>query len=193
MEQIKIIDGVECFLLNKDPVIYADLNHDLSYYFEGSDFQNQNINNIVPEKNDFVKCGYEWGKFLQNHIIDLPSEVGKGLENTNFMIENYSSKLEKTNWNSLFKKIEEFRQSHSNKWFLPSIDELKLLYKNKNNLKGLTTSERLIYSPYYWSSTIVNNEVYFMYFNDNILKYGDGAYKGKGTSRLVRTRLCVAL
>lgn len=187
MERIKLIDGIECFLLNEDFNIYVDMNHDLSFYFEGSDFKDQNINYIFPEKNDYVKYGYEWGGFYQEKIKTTSVDLGSGLKNTNDLIEAFkNNSMIPSTWPNLFDKIQEFRSTHSDRWFLPSINELQLVYNKRNELKGLTVSERLIYSPYYWSSTTDNNEVCFMYFNN-----AARVCKGKGISRLDRTRLCV--
>lgn len=62
-----------------------------------------------------------------------------------------------------------------NDWYLPSKDELKLLYKHKSLIGGFA-------KDYYWSSTEEVNDVAWLYsfyggFASNYLKYGSSLFR----------------
>ncbi len=61
-------------------------------------------------------------------------------------------------------------------WRLPTLVELKLLYRNKDKIGGFVSSDTFAYwSSSDWSSTEVSNGngAWFMYFNKNTLRFGD--------------------
>lgn len=126
----------------------VDRNHDISYYLEGSDFYNINnegkgIISLNP------KYGYEWGGFYVNTGI-LSQAIGSGLSNTNSLISmNLPSDTEA--WPVLWSKIKEFRQSYSNKWFTPTLNELQRIYEQRNYLVNLSISQSTY--NHYWSSS----------------------------------------
>lgn len=161
--------------------IGVDKNHDLSYYISGDDYVNQSL----PIES--AKYGYEWGAYnIETGVKD--TEIGTGLENTNALIAmGLAPNTE--GWYVVWDKVEEFRQNHSDKWFVPSKDELSLIYENRSSLSNLSVSTR----PYYWSSSessaysSKNSPIhaYFYYFNNG---NWTGTYK-KDNER--RTRLCV--
>ena len=184
------IDGIECYGLYgkikrisfQDRIIYkgigdaifVDKNHDLSYYINGSDHLNSSdFNNL---SNTF---GYEWGEYgiSTDNIAD---GIGSGLSNTNILIaKNLQPNTD--GWHVVWDKIKEFRVDHSNNWFLPSKDELNLIYEVRNHLSNLSTSTY----PYYWSSSGYSFiYTWFQHFDKGIQ---DVNYKGSHNNR---SRLC---
>lgn len=153
------IDGIECYglsgsvnkstyitgrveYLGSGNAIFVDKNHDLSYYVNGSDYVNSSDYDTSPGT-----FGYEWGGY--DVITNIKATaVGSGLSNTNSLIE-MNLQPDTSGWYVIWDKIKEFRQSHSDKWFLPSQDELNLIYEARSNLSNLST----LTQPYYWSSS----------------------------------------
>ena len=139
-----IFDGIEvyCLLGTADGgPLFVDKNHDLSYYVNGSDWVDSSD---AASPGTF---GYEWGGYeITTNIKD--TDVGSGLSNTNSLIE-MNLQPDTSGWYVIWDKIKEFRQSHSDKWFLPSQDELNLIYEARSNLSNLST----LTQPYYWSSS----------------------------------------
>ena len=142
---ICIIDGIEtvCFRTETSYKLFVDRNHDLIYYFDGNDYSSQEL----PEN-----LAYEWGGYgIETGIQD--TDIGAGLSNTDSLIEMNLSANDgrEVVWN----KIKEFREAHSDRWFLPSYNEIQLfrngttIYNSLNNI-ALTTAP--IYG-YYLTST----------------------------------------
>ena len=106
--------------------------------------------------------------------------IGSGLSNTNSLIE-MNLQPSTSGWYVVWDKIKEFRQSHSSNWFLPSRDELNLIYEARSNLSNLSIS---VY-PWYWSSSEESSaNAWFQYSTDGSQSI---------TSKLLhyrRSRLC---
>lgn len=184
------IDGVECYGLYgrikkislQGKVIYkgiggaifVDRNHDLNYYICGHDWKDSDNYNISPGI-----FGYEWGEYTTS--LRTGAITVSGLANTNFLIE---MKLQSSvkGWYTIWEVIEKFRKNHSNNWFLPSKDELNLIYEAKANLDNLS----LTTWPYYWCSSENSSDYAWSQ------SFGDGyqfcRYKD---SHGIRSRLCV--
>lgn len=185
------IDGIECYGLwgfvkkisLQDKIIYkgigksifVDKNHDLSYYIYENDWKNSINYNVFPGT-----FGYEWGGY-GIETGTTAADIGTGLSNTNFLIEmDLQPKIE--GWYVVWDKIKEFRTFHSNNWFLPSKDELSLIYKARLNLNNLSSS----IDPYYWSSSERSSTSVWCH------TFYDGSQLGSGKlDRNTRTRLCV--
>lgn len=130
--------------------IGVDKNHDLSYYFAGSDYVDVDDidENERPTINNDNKYGYEWGGYGTETGITATA-VGSGLSNTNSLV-GMNLQPSTPGWYIVWDKIKEFRESHSNNWFLPSNDELNLIYEDvRINLSNLSLKT----NPYYWSSS----------------------------------------
>lgn len=183
-----LIDGIECYGLSgvvekidyQGKTIYkgigkailVDKNHDLSYYFKGSDFANTYY---TPKT-----FGYEWGGFEISTGVKY-TEVGTGLDNTNEII-GMNPQADKKGWNTVWKMIKRFRKSHSDNWFLPSKDELNLVFKARGNLNNLS----IIKDNNYWSSSENSRSLaWYQSFYD-----GRQSATGKGDHG-IRSRLCV--
>lgn len=129
--------------------IGVDKNHDLSYYFAGSDYVDEAESSSIINADN--KYGYEWGGYGTKTGITA-TDIGKGLSNTNSLIE-MNLQPDTSGWYVVWDKIKEFRETRSSLWFLPSKDELNLIYEARNNLSGLTTINNSNKNPYYWSSS----------------------------------------
>lgn len=161
--------------------IFVDKNHDLVYYFAGSDYQNESES--VSVINSTNKYGYEWGGYgVDTGITDRA--VGSGLTNTNSLI-GMNLQPFTDGWYVVWDKVKEFRETYGNKWFVPSSYELYSIYTNRNSLSGLTITNDSDLNPYYWSSSeYTPYEVYSQRFgNVNVLEINKDR-------RRYRTRLC---
>ena len=141
-----IFDNIEVYCLlgtgEADHPLFVDKNHDLSYYINGSDWVDSNDSGRNPGT-----FGYEWGGY--NTVIRrTATAVGTGLSNTNLLIGS-NLQPETEGWYVVWDKIKEFRQSHSDNWFLPSRDELNLIYEARSNLNNLSLNT----NSSYWSSS----------------------------------------
>ena len=138
---VTILDGIEVVCINVSPYIFVDRNHDLSYYCVGSDCVDSD------DSQSPGTFGYEWGGYRnETGIQDIA--VGTGLANTNALIGMNLQPNTSGGW-VVWDKVDEFRQSHSDKWFVPSKDELNLVNQQKANLSNLSLNT----NSYYWSSS----------------------------------------
>lgn len=150
-----ILDGIESLIIydagsNQDWGRYlcTDKNHDLVWYFDGTDYEDEDEPSTVI--NTVNKYGYEWGGFGTTTGITDQS-IGAGLTNTNTLI-GMNLQPNTSDWYVIWDKVEEFRnQIGSDKWFVPSLDELNLIRDSEFDLKGLTAN--INFSALYWSSS----------------------------------------
>ena len=143
--------------------IFVDKNHDLSYYISGSDYKDEadKTNEDNPCINLESKYGYEWGGYQTTTGI-TSQEIGSGLSNTNSLIGlNLSPHTE--GWRVVWDMVSQFRSSHSDKWFVPTVNELKEVYNQRSYLNNLSTSTNYCY----WVSSEFNSSnAWFFYFNN---------------------------
>ena len=71
--------------------------------------------------------------------------IGTGLANTNKLIETYLSETD-----YIWYYINKHRTETGKQWFLPSLDELNILYENKDKIGNFSTTTL---NCYYWSSS----------------------------------------
>lgn len=182
-----VLDGIESVIIYDNGseadwgrYIVVDKNHDLSYYISGSDYVDSNDYTTSPGT-----FGYEWGFYNEQLPFASNSSnhtIGKGLETTNVIISNKDTTNTVTGgWYLLWDKVEEFRQSHTNKWFIPSINELSQVCSQKSFLKNISTS----INYYYWtSSEASSSNAYSININNS-----NTAFSGKA-GHSIRSRLC---
>ena len=175
------LDGVEVLVIYSQGGINiaVDKNHDLSYYVNGSDYVDSTNYNQSPGT-----YGYEWGGWgTVTGIQD--TAIGTGLSNTNSLISK-NLQPNTSGWYVIWNKVKEFRDDHSDRWFIPSKDELNLIYENRTNLSNISTE---VGYNYYWSSSEDTNEdTYRAWYAD--LKEGY-QYTYVKYSHYSRARLCV--
>lgn len=156
--------------------LFTDKDHDLCYYITGDDYFNNTNYNVFPGT-----YGYEWGGYGTTTGITSIS-LGDGLNNTNSLIErNLSS--ETSGWRLLWDMVKQFRESHSDDWFVPTLNEIQQVYGQRsllNNISITTNSH-----PYYWTSSEVNSNGSYLFD----FYYGNAIGQGK-SSHYYRCRLC---
>lgn len=157
--------------------IFVDRDHDLSYYITGSDYVDSDDYNTSPGT-----FGYEWGN-AGTSVGGTSLNIGTGLSNTNNLISK-NLQPETLGWRVLWDMVEEFRASHSNAWFVPSLQELQQVYNQRSYLENLSTST----NPYYWTSSENGSYVAYAVYFDN----GD-SNDGSKYSHYRRSRLCFYL
>ena len=181
------LDGVECLIIYDNKTedewgryIVADKNHDLIWYFAGSDYEDESeSNNVINTEN---KYGYEWGGSYDITTGFTDTDLRTGLTNTNSLI-GMNLQSQTTGWYVVWDKVSEFRSGKSDKWFVPSMSELNLIYENRNNLSGLTTNSDL--NSYYWSSSGYTSNYAWCQSLDSGVQTRDSKY-----SHYLRVRLC---
>lgn len=185
-----VTDGIECYgiygTVNKINIagssvyigtgkaIFVDKNHDLSYYVNGSDYINSNDYNISPGT-----FGYEWGGYRTDTNI-IATAIGTGLSNTNSLI-GMNLQPQTNGWYVVWDKIKEFRETRSSLWFLPSRDELNLIYEARTSLNNLSLNTN---SGYWSSSEVSSNYAWFQLFNSS------NRNNGPKDNHVKRSRLC---
>lgn len=178
-----IKDGITSVCIYKAPIrqewgqyIFADKSHDLCYYIDGDDYVNSNNYEQAPGT-----FGYEWGGY--GTPINNSQIIGTGLSNTNSLI-SMNLQSDTPGWRVLWDMVEQFRSSHSNDWFVPSLYELLEVYDSIYFLENLSTSTR----AYYWSSSELNSyNSYYVFFDTGT------SYHGGKSLHSFRSRLCFYL
>ena len=138
---------------------------------------NSNNYNVSPGT-----FGYEWGGYQTTTGI-ADQLIGRGLFNTNSLID-LNLQPNTSGWRVLWNMVGQFRSSHSNSWFVPSLNELKEVYNQKYYLENLSSSSTFIY---YWSSSENGStDVYLVNFYNGTTNYDNGKNQHFICSRLCR-------
>ena len=190
-----ILDGIECLCVATGVTIQGsaltriavDKNHDLGYY--------QKYVGMTQNRIDTNQIKYwRWGG-TGTALDNTSQEVGYGLQNT---VNCLANKVVYTNGNNtntsgdgypwLWQGVNDFRSSHTDKWFVPSAKELKeYIYPYRSNLSyDVITGTGPAEDRYiYWSSSEKdNNNSYRVYFNGGYLN--DYYKRGNYAVRLCR-------
>jgi|GEM_PF-2323161 len=124
-----------------------------------------------------------WGLRDGNVVNGTLTNIGSGKQNTKLIIEQLSNE----NFVNAAKKCFQYSQDSFSDWFLPSKDELELLYKNLHKI-GLGGFNNTPAGAWYWSSS-QNNEnnsrAYGVYFRDGNPGSSDKGHNG--TVRAIRS------
>ena len=167
-----ILDGVECVCVATDITIQGsglrriavDKNHDLGYYQK---YVGITQDGVATDK----ITSWRWGGY-GNTLGNTSQEVGYGLQNTinclanpvNYTKGSYTG----TNGDGypwLWQGVNDFRASHSDKWFVPSANELiSYVYPYKSSLTFDTTTGGYSTDNFWSSSEKSNNSSYYVYF-----------------------------
>lgn len=185
-----ILDGIECLCIATGVTIQGsslrriaiDKNHDLGYYqkYVGITIDGTVISQINS---------WRWGGY-GTKLGNTSKAVGYGLQNTINCLAN-TVNYTKGTWTDtvgdgypwLWRGVNDFRSSHSDKWFVPSISELRnYVCTNKSNLTFDSTS---ISNRQYWSSSEENTNDSCNTTLDSAKEYSAGKYFGLG-ARLCR-------
>lgn len=124
-----ILDGIECLCVATGVTIQGsnltriavDKNHDLGYYQK---YVGMNIDGAVISQIRYWRWG-GWGTAVANTSM----EVGYGLQNTinclaNAAVYTSGTSTNRNNYPLMWTGVNDFRSSHSDKWFVPSVNEL---------------------------------------------------------------------
>lgn len=180
--------GTEC--------IGVDKNHDLCWYVTGSDYVDSEDSGVSEPT-----YGYQWqgtdrltGGGSATGIQD--TAIGTGLTNTNSLIEMdlppgvVVDGANQYTWTTVWDVLVQFRQSHSNRWFVPSKDEADLIFNNRSSLENLSTSRTVSIPVAYWTSTeYESNPEYQAWMCE--MRIWTGLGNTPKNAMNVRTRLCV--
>ena len=85
--------------------------------------------------------GKPWGVYGHNDP-DTATAIGTGKANTDYLISRYNSDT------YLWYYVNQHRTKTGKSWFVPSKDELNILYENLTQIGNFSVST----NPYYWSS-----------------------------------------
>ena len=188
------LDGVECVCVATDITIQGsglrriavDRNHDLGYYQK---YIGVTQNGIATNQIKY----WRWGGF-GTKLGNTSTEVGYGLQNT---INCLANPVNYTNGSStypegdgypwLWQGVNDFRASHSDKWFLPSVKELlNYVCANKSSLTFDTTTGGSSNYSFLSSTEYDSGRVYYVNFGSNTSNNGALKYVGIGAVRLCR-------
>ena len=187
-----VLDGVECLCVATGVTIQGssltriavDKNHDLGYYqkYVGRKMTNNATISVIRY--------WRWGGYGYS-VGNTSQEVGYGLLNTINCLANTSVYRNGSSTNNktcplMWKGVNDFRSAHSDKWFVPSINELvNYVSPYKSSLTFDTTTGGSS-ADYYWSSSEVDsNSSYLLRF-----AYGASYTENKYNTNYVR--LCRA-
>ena len=112
--------------------------------------------------------------FTQDHSI------GGGLKNTNSLIDQ-NLQPTTSGWKVLWDVVKEFRINYSNKWFVPSLNEIEEVYKSKTYLNNISSTTNTCYQT---SSEENANHCYSIFFSDGTSGGGNKFFHH------IRSRLC---
>jgi predicted nucleic acid-binding Zn-ribbon protein len=140
------------------------------------------LHGLIVTKTNLRDSGTEWGCYTQN-IQNTSPAIGTGLNNTKEMLTQCVSAQSIGNWSA--KIADQYTTGNFSDWYLPSKDELNLIYQNLH-LKGIGNFSKTV--PY-WSSTQSSNNAGWAQ------NFGTGAqiqeiksgYGGTGAVRAVRS------
>ena len=183
-----ILDGIECLCVATDVTIQGsilrriavDKNHDLGYYQK---YVGVTQNGIVISKIRY----WRWGGY-GTQLGNTSREVGYGLQNTINCLSNTIAYTKGTYTGTgsdgypwLWQGVNDFRSSHSDKWFVPSLNELiNYIYPNRSSLSYDTTTGGP-YNGSFWSSSEYSDAqssgMSFYYGQFSVNKYNGNAVR----------------
>lgn len=104
---------------------------------------------LICDQHDLDNGAFKWGpKGTDEGMTDVKyADMGYGLSNTNAMLAKYADN--DAYW---WKLIKEKRDSSSLDWFMPSKDELNVIYDNRTVITG-QGGDAFRVDNYYWSSS----------------------------------------
>ena len=168
-----ILDGIECLCVATGVTIQGsnltriavDKNYDLGYYqkYVGIPRKTSSTSIIIDQIRRWAWGGY--GTALGNTY----QEVGYGLQNTirclaNKVVYTYGTGARESSfyYPLVWKGVNDFISSHSNKWFLPSLQELKQLVRPYRSSLSYDTDTGGTSNSYYMSSSEQQQSNYFV-------------------------------
>ena len=139
--------------------------------------ESQNWRYLICDQADISNGIKQWGAYGRDTGL-TDTAIGVGLSNTDAMIANYGD-----NDSYWWKLIKQKRDSTSLKWFMPSKDELNLVYENKTIITG-QGGDAFQTDIYYSSSEASIYFIWYQSFSDGV-QY-DNSKNNTGYCRLLR-------
>jgi hypothetical protein len=130
------------------------------HYFEPNEtgFVSGEIHGLISAAND-QSSGLAWGCNSQDIITS--DNIGYGISNTMEIVNQCNEN------NTAAKICHDLQLNGFDDWFLPSKNEIQLMYNNLH-LNGMGSFSNTPGSSYYWSSSQFNNySAWYNYFNIN--------------------------
>lgn len=122
--------------------------------------ESQNWRYLICDQHDPNDGTSRWGAYgIDTGLTD--TAIGVGFSNTDAMIAEYGDN-DKYWW----KLIKEKRDSTALDWFMPSKDELDMMYDNRTVITGQGGDVFQTDNPYYSSSEVSRNFVWHQNFSD---------------------------
>ena len=182
-----ILDGIECLCVATGVTIQGsnltriavDKNHDLRYQQKYAGITQSGV--VINQIKD-----WRWGGY-GTALGDTSVEVGYGLQNTIKCLANAvnytnGSSSNNRNYPLMWWGVNDFRSSHSDKWFVPSLRELiNYVYPYKSSLTFDTTTGGSSTGVFWSSSEYNSNQSYLVNLGDN-----SSAYSNKYIPRCIR-------
>lgn len=129
---------------------------------DDSSAESQNWRYLICDKSDLDNTGKQWGPYGTNEGMTNVKyqDMGYGLPNTDAMIAKYAD-----NDSYWWKLIKEKRDSTGFKWFMPSKDELDIIYDNRTAITGQGGNAFKTDTPYWASTEERANNAYAQYLS----------------------------
>ena len=131
---------------------------------------------LICDQHDLDNGTFQWGPYGTDENL-TGTAVGYGLPNTNAMLAKYA-----TNTSYWWKLIKEKRDNTTLDWFMPSKDELDMIYDNRTVITGQGGDAFKTDTAYWSSSEYSSSNAWYQYFSNGA--QGTGGFKNK--SRLCR-------
>ena len=146
------------------------------------------IHGLIVSKVNLRDSSTEWGCYCQD-IVNTKAEIGTGSNNTKEILKQCTASQNIPNWAA--KITDQYFVTSFDDWYLPSKDELNLIYKNLH-LKGIGNFSTTVA---YWSSTQgsygscgIGGGGWTQVFSDGLQKTDSKAgYGGMGAIRAIRS------
>ena len=134
--------------------------------------ESQNWRYLICDQHDLDNGTFRWGPYGTNEGL-TGTAVGYGLPNTEAMIAKYGDN--NTYW---WKSIKEKRDNTGLDWFMPSKDELDMMYDNRTVITG-QGGDAFKTDTWYWSSSeYKSNYAWYKNFStgNQYYNYKDSSY-----------------
>ena len=103
--------------------------------------------------------GKQWGDFPHDDSVTINNSIGAGKANTDYLISYYTSS------DYLWYYVKQHRDQTGVDWHVPSLEELSLLYDNREMIGNFSTSSPNNYNYYWSSSSIGDDDAYYVLFS----------------------------
>ena len=182
-----IMDGIECVIFydagseqSWGRYMAIDKNHDHSFYTRVD--RTDHYNAWLPVANPY-SYGYEYGADRINH--GTSTALGTGYSNTQTMIQA-DPPYTNGNWRTMWREVTAFRGWYTERWFLPSLEELTEAFRYRKLLSNISYNTSNVYAT---SSENGASNTYYLRVTETSV---ESSYRAKSSNEN-RDRLCRAI